>query len=119
VRILLAVAAAGEVATGVVLLVYPPIVVRLLFGAEIAGAGVAMSRIAGMSLLGLGVACWPGGDAGNRARAFPGMLTYTVLVTLYLVYVGAVRHGAGILLWPAALAHVVMAVLLVRSWRKE
>jgi hypothetical protein len=37
---LLAVAAAGETATGLVLLVYPPIVIRLLFGAEIAGAGI-------------------------------------------------------------------------------
>ena len=44
---LLAVAAVGEAITGLVLLVYPPIVVRLLFGAEIAGAGVVMSRILG------------------------------------------------------------------------
>ena len=36
----LAVAAVGQAITGLVLLVYPPIVVRLLFGAEIAGAGV-------------------------------------------------------------------------------
>ena len=35
---LLAVASVGEAITGLVLLVYPPIVVRLLFGAEIVGA---------------------------------------------------------------------------------
>ena len=40
---LLAAAAAGETATGLVLLVYPPIVVWLVFGAEIAGAGIVMS----------------------------------------------------------------------------
>lgn len=34
---LLALAAVGEVATGLVALVYPPILVRLLFGAEITG----------------------------------------------------------------------------------
>jgi len=39
----LALAAMGEAATGLVLLVYPPIVVQLLFGAEIAGVGVVMS----------------------------------------------------------------------------
>ena len=44
---LLAIAAVGEASTGFVLLVYPPSVVRLLFAAEIAGAGVVMSRIAG------------------------------------------------------------------------
>ena len=62
---LLAVAAVGEAATGLALLVYPPIVVRLLFGAEIAGAGVVMSRIAGISLLALGA--WPAGRAAMPA----------------------------------------------------
>jgi hypothetical protein len=57
---LLALAAAGEAATGLVLLVYPSIVVRLLFAAEIEGAGVVMSRVAGISLIALGTACWPG-----------------------------------------------------------
>jgi hypothetical protein len=38
-RKILALAALGEAATGLILVVYPPIVVRLLFGAEIAGAG--------------------------------------------------------------------------------
>ena len=36
-KILLALAALGEAATGVVLPAYPPIVVRVLFGTEIAG----------------------------------------------------------------------------------
>jgi hypothetical protein len=40
--LMLAALAAG---TGVILLAYPAIVVRLLFGAEIAGAGVNMSRL--------------------------------------------------------------------------
>jgi hypothetical protein len=57
---LLAIAAVGEAGIGLVLLVYPPVVVRLLFAAEIAGAGVVMSRIAGISLIALGMACWPG-----------------------------------------------------------
>ncbi len=45
---LLKLAAMAEVGTGVILLIYPRIVVRLLFGAEIAGAGVPMSRLAGL-----------------------------------------------------------------------
>ncbi len=119
-RKLLAVAAAGEAATGLVLLVYPPIVVRLLFGAEIAGAGVVMSRIAGMSLVALGLACWPGRDAGSHAdRALQGMLSYSLLATLYLGYLGAVREWVGILLWPAVTAHAVLTFLLARAWFKE
>ncbi len=99
---LLALAAVGEAATGLILLVYPPIVVRLLFGADIAGAGMVMSRIAGISLMALGLACWPVGDTDGRAdRALQAMLSYSLLATLYLGYLGIVGERVGILLWPA------------------
>lgn len=98
---LLALAAVGEAATGLVLLVYPPIVVRLLFGAEIAGAGIFLSRITGISLIALGIACWPG---DKLRRALYGMLTYSTLAMLYLAYVGFTGVG-GILLWPAVAIH--------------
>ena len=117
---LLAVAAAGEAATGLVLLVYPPIVVRLLFGADIAGPGDVMSRIAGISLIALGLACWPGRDAGSRAdRALRGMLSYSLLATLYLGYLGMVGEWAGMLLWPAVAVHAVLTFLLARVWLKD
>ena len=101
--------------SGLIVLVYPPIVIRLLFASEIAGAGVLMSRIAGIILIALGVACWPD---RNLLRAFLGMLTYSLLAMLYLVYVG-VNGGAGILLWPGVAAHAVLSVLLFWAWRKE
>jgi hypothetical protein len=63
-------AALVEAGTGVILLVSPSIVVRLLFAAEIGGAGIIMSRLVGIALIGLGAACWPGN--GTR-RAFYGM----------------------------------------------
>ena len=94
---LLALAAVSEAATGLVLLIYPPILVHLLFGAEIAGTGIFLSRIAGISLIALGVACWPRNPA--QGKLF-GMLTYSTLAGLYLAYVG-VTGVAGTLLWPA------------------
>jgi len=75
---LLAVAAAAEALTGLVLIVYPPLVIKLLFAAEIAGIGVVISRFAGLALTVLGVACWPYGSA---PRALCGMLTYSSLAT--------------------------------------
>ena len=111
----LAIAAAAEAVTGLILLAYPPIVVRLLLGTDIAGAGIAVGRVAGMSLLALGLACWPGRDATGRSAALLGMLTYSLLVTLYLARVGVV-HGAGILLWPAVAVHGVLTLLLARAW---
>ena len=99
--LLLAVLAVGETLTGLVLLAYPPIVVKLLFGAEIAGAGIVMSRLAGIALLALGVGCWPG------ATALCGMLTYNALATLYLLYLGICAEWVGLLLWPAVVLHGV------------
>src|SRR5271165_7215306 len=110
---LLALAALGEAGTGLVLLVYPPIVVRLLFAAEIAGTGVVMSRIAGISLIALGIACWP---ARAATWALCGMLTYSSLAMLYLIHLGLGGQWPGILLWPAVAVHAVLTILLARAW---
>jgi hypothetical protein len=113
---LLALTALGEAALGLVLLVHPPVVVRLLFGAEIHDAGMVMSRITGISLIALGVACRPG---NGTARVPWGMLTYSALVTLYLAYLGIEGTWSGVLLWPTVALHGVLTLLLVRSWHKE
>lgn len=107
-KTLLALAAAGEAAFGLVLLASPPVVVRLLFDAEIAGAGMVMSRVAGIALIALGVACWPG-------PPLVGMLTYSAVVTLYLAYVGFAGDLTGVVLWPAVVLHVILTVLLTRA----
>ncbi len=109
IRRLLAVVGAGEAFTGLALVIYPSPVVRLLFGAEIAGAGTVMSRMAGIALIALGVACWPG-------PPLVGMQTYSALATVYLAYVGIRGEWAGPLLWPAVALHAVLTLLLARAW---
>src|SRR5208283_961860 len=105
----LAFAALAEAGTGAILLAYPQIVIRLLFAAEVGGIGVVVGRFAGIALLGLGVACWPGNSARQQLY---GMLTYSTLVTPYLIVVG-LRGAAGILLWPAVAVHAGLCALLV------
>jgi hypothetical protein len=112
----LALAAAAEAVTGMIVLAYPPIAVWLLFGAEITGAGIVVSRIAGISLIGLGLACWPNGSA---SQPLDGMLAYGTLVTLYLIYIGVRGEGVGLLLWPGVAAHAILVILLVRARSKE
>jgi hypothetical protein len=110
-----ALAALAEAGTGVILLAYPPIVVRLLFAKEVSGVGMTMSRLAGICLIGLGVACWPSSDT---LRAFYGMVTYSTLAMLYLIYIGV--HGEAVgPLWPAVVAHAVLSVLLFRARSKQ
>jgi len=105
----LVLAAVGESVTGVALLVVPSLVGRLLLGEELAGVAVSVARVAGIALIGLAVACWPG-------KALFGMLTYSAAVTLYLAYVGFVGVFTGILLWPAVVVHVILTVLLTRAF---
>ena len=112
----LALASVAEAGTGVILLACPPIVVRLLFAAEISGDGVIMSRLAGIALIGLGAACWPGNSAVQQLY---GMLTYSTLAMLYLMYIGVRGEAVGLLLWPAVVVHAVLIALLIGAWLKK
>ena len=101
-------AAVGEAATGVALLIVPSLVGRLLLGEEIAGVAIPVARVAGIALVALGIACWPGPPR-------IGMLTYSAAVMLYLAYVGFTGAVTGILLWPAVILHVILTALLARA----
>ena len=118
VRRILAFAAAVEAGTGVVLMIDPAIVARLLLGVDASGAGIPLGRCFGIGLLALGWACWPSGQpAASGLPAFRGMLIYNVLIASYLAHLGAVRHLGGSMLWPAVALHAVVALLLLWTWR--
>jgi hypothetical protein len=80
-----------------------------LFGSETAGVGVLISRIGGIALIALGVACWP--DRYTLRPLF-GLLTYNTPVAFYLAYLGF-SGATGILLWPAVALHAGLAGLLL------
>jgi hypothetical protein len=117
-KIIPALAAGAEAATGIMLLAFPSFVLELLFGTEAGSVGASgmsdvASRVAGMALIGLGVACWPS-DA-SAPQQLRGMLTYGALATLYLAYVGIRGETVGSLLWPAVIAHALLVILLLRT----
>jgi hypothetical protein len=99
-----------EVAAGVALLIMPSLVGRLLFGEELTGVVIPVARVLGIALLALGVGCWPG------STAFCGMLTYSALVTLYLLYLAIRGEWVGPLLWPVVVIHALLTALLARAW---
>jgi hypothetical protein len=106
-----------EATTGLALIIDPPLVVRLLLGSDLAETGVALGRVAGFGLLSLGLACWPvAAGPGARAPALRAMLTYNVLVTIYLLSLGIGGETVGSLLWPAVALHAVLTLLLARAW---
>jgi hypothetical protein len=101
-------AAVGEAATGVALLMVPSLVGQLLFGAALTGIAIIVARVTGIALIAFGVACWPG-------TPLVGMLTYSATITLYLSYVGFAGGLSGILLWPAVVLHMILTAFLTRA----
>jgi hypothetical protein len=110
IRWVLPAAAIAEVATGLALLMVPWQVGTLLLGEEFVGIAISVARVAGIALIALGVACWPG-------PPLVGMLIYSAALTLYLGYLGLVAGLTGILLWPAVALHAILTVLLGRMWQ--
>jgi hypothetical protein len=104
----LAFAAISEAVTGLALLIAPSLVGQLLLGEPLSGVAVPVARVAGLALIALGIACWPG-------PPLLGMLTYSALVTLYLAYLGFAVGSSGILLWPAVILHAILTALLSRD----
>ena len=105
----LVVAAIAEAVTGLALMVMPSLLGRLLLGEELAGAAIPVARVAGIALIALGIACWPG-------PPLVGMLIYSAAVTVYLAYLGFAGGFAGAFLWPAVALHAVLSILLGRAW---
>ena len=101
-------AAVAETATGLALLIAPSLVVQLLLGEQLTGVAIPVARVAGIALIGLGIACWPG-------PPLVGMLTYSALVTLYLGYLRFAGGFAGVLLWPVVALHLILTALLTRD----
>jgi hypothetical protein len=99
----------GEAATGLALLVVPTLVGQLLLGEKPTGVAIPAARVAGITLIGLGFACWPG-------PPLVGMLTYSTIVTLYLAYLGFGGGLTGVFLLPTVALHAVLSILLGCAW---
>lgn len=101
-------AAIAEALTGVALLIAPSMVGQLLLGEGLTGMAIPIARVAGMALIGLGIACWPG-------PPISGMLAYGAGVAIFLGWLGLRGGASGILLWPAVVLHVILTVLMLRE----
>lgn len=97
-----------EAGLGVALLIVPSLVGQLLFGEQFTGIAIPVARTMGIALIALAIACWPG-------PPIVGMFTYSALVTAYLAYLGFAGGLDGILLWPAVVLHLLLALGLLRE----
>src|SRR5271163_1437471 len=98
---ILAFSALVEIATGIGLIVAPAIVIALLVRGEMVELVLVLARAMGITLIGLGLSCWPKWHKPEGGRAaLRGMVAYNGLIALWLGYAGSVLRLAGPLLWP-------------------
>ena len=112
-------AAALEVTTGLALIFDPQVVTRLLLGADLPGAGIAVGRVAGIALLSLGLACWISRQDVDSTAALRAILAYNLLVAAFFLFLGLAGELVGILLWPAFAIHAVLTLLFANVWFKN
>jgi hypothetical protein len=114
-KTLLTATAALEAGAGLALLTVP----TLLFGPEIdTPTGSTVARIAGVSLLAIGVACWLARHDGQSSAArglVGGLLLYNAGVVAILVYAAMALGLSSGGLWPAAAIHAAMTVWCMTS----
>ena len=112
-------AASGlEVLTGVGLIVAPSLLARLLFGSDLNAAGEATGRIAGLVMLCLAAAAGRAPPA-PQAHALIPLTALSWLAAAFLIVTGLIGANVGMLLWPAAALHLILAVLLTRVWMES
>ena len=107
------VAAGAEVVTALVLIVDPGLFAHLLFGGELSRSGQGLGRLGGFALLALAWVCLPSKAAGwSPIPALRAFLLFSLFSAIYLIFLGVRGADVGIILWPAAIAHAVLAALL-------
>jgi hypothetical protein len=118
---LLLVTALLETATGLALLLSPPLVATVLLGASLdAPAALVVGRVAGAALLSLGGACWLArNDGPNRTLRglVVAMLLYNCAAVAVLANAGAGGRLVGVLMWPTVALHSALAVWCIACLR--
>lgn len=113
----LVITAVGEDVTGLLLLLWPGVPLALLLGVPAASPEtLLLARVAGTALIAIGLtsgmARADGGGPALRA-VLAGIGLYDLAVAAVLAYAGISLGFTGVLLWPAVVAHVALALWCV------
>jgi hypothetical protein len=111
---LLTVTALIELGTGLVMVTFPSLLIRLLLGSPInTPVEYTLARVAGVAILSLAVACWLARNDGQSSAArglVSAMVLYNTAIVLVLVYAALGLALSCFGLWLVVLLHMAMAV---------
>jgi hypothetical protein len=112
-KLLLIVTALIELGTGVALVVAPSLVVELLTGEGLSSPqSQVLGRIAGASLISIGVACWQmsRGELSGSRQLIGSLLVYNLAVPVLLIHAALGQGMRGYALWPTTALHICLAI---------
>lgn len=115
-RFLLILSAVFEALVGAIVLVVPDAAIALLLGGTAGASATVMARLFGAGVLSLGLVGLAARDdlEGPAGLAVTyGFTCYNVVAALLLVWTALTPGYGGVLLWPAAIAHVALGILFV------
>lgn len=108
----LTVTAVLEAVTGLLLLVTPDVLLKLLFGDSAATPAMAtFGRFFGAILIAFGAGCWLVRNQHGSTRQYGftlAALLYDVVAAMALAFLGLTWGMVGVLLWPAVAAHTLL-----------
>jgi hypothetical protein len=109
-RRLLIVTSFLEGATGLVLIAKPSSVVSVLFGQPLSDPiGIIMTRVAGVALVSLAIACWFSSKNKDAYGLIIALLFYNLASGVLLAFARLHEGLNGMALWPAVATHITMA----------
>ena len=105
-------ASAIELITGITLLVFPALVISLLFRPTATDSSEQLAQLYGLALIGLGAASW-GSPCPTAAKR--GLLVYNSTAAILLLRLTSEPLSGGLAVWAGAGIHLVFSVLMIRD----
>ena len=105
-----------EALLGVFLIIFPSLVLKILFDMEMTAAISAVSRLTGIVYLCFGIACFPSKEFSGeliRITEVRAMFLYNILAAVYLGYLKFDSVFDGVLLLPAVILHTLITFCFV------
>jgi Flp pilus assembly protein TadB len=63
--------------------------------------------------------CWPRADESGLHQPLIPLVALSWLAAAFLAVTGLIDANVGLLLWPAAALHLILAVPLTRAWMES